>query len=115
MQNSAEFGVEIPGEVSVDFGKVMKRMRRIRSDISEVSLASTLATRTLCYGDVRLPRIPLWEMLCVAELGLMHDATRVLTGLCGVRYGACEVTFGSKGCCGAWNGLGSLVIICAQD
>lgn len=37
VQNSAEFGVEIPGEVTVDFGKVMNRMRRIRSDISEVS------------------------------------------------------------------------------
>ncbi|CAM9923192.1 unnamed protein product [Ectocarpus sp. 4 AP-2014] len=35
VQNSAEFGVEIKGEVGVDFGKVMKRMRRVRSDISE--------------------------------------------------------------------------------
>ncbi|CAM9191590.1 unnamed protein product [Discosporangium mesarthrocarpum] len=34
--NSAEFGVVLPpGEVGVDFGKVMQRMRRIRSDISE--------------------------------------------------------------------------------
>lgn len=37
VQNSAEFGVELPGPVGVDFGKVMQRMRRIRSDISEVS------------------------------------------------------------------------------
>lgn len=36
VQNSAEFGVGISGEVSVDFGKVMNRMRRIRSEISEV-------------------------------------------------------------------------------
>lgn len=38
VQTSAEFGVELPGKVGVDFGKVMKRMRRIRSEISEVSL-----------------------------------------------------------------------------
>lgn len=36
VQTSAEFGVGISGEVSVDFGKVMDRMRRIRSTISEV-------------------------------------------------------------------------------
>lgn len=36
VQTSAEFGVGISGEVSVDFGKVMNRMRRIRSTISEV-------------------------------------------------------------------------------
>jgi pyruvate/2-oxoglutarate dehydrogenase complex dihydrolipoamide dehydrogenase (E3) component len=29
------FGVEIDGEVEVDFGRVMERMRRIRADISE--------------------------------------------------------------------------------
>lgn len=37
VQNSAEYGVELSGEVNIDFGKVMRRMRRIRSDISEVS------------------------------------------------------------------------------
>lgn len=36
VQNSAEFGVKVSGEVGIDFGKVMQRMRRIRSDISEV-------------------------------------------------------------------------------
>lgn len=38
VRNSAEYGVELSGEVNIDFGKVMRRMRRIRSDISEVSL-----------------------------------------------------------------------------
>lgn len=36
VQTSAEFGVGISGDVTVDFGKVMNRMRRIRSTISEV-------------------------------------------------------------------------------
>lgn len=36
VKTSAEFGVGISGEVSVDFGKVMNRMRRVRSTISEV-------------------------------------------------------------------------------
>eukprot|EP00752_Nemacystus_decipiens_P012532 g11100.t1 len=35
VKTSAEFGVGISGEVTVDFGKVMNRMRRIRSTISE--------------------------------------------------------------------------------
>ncbi|MEO8505728.1 MAG: mercuric reductase [Acidobacteriota bacterium] len=33
-RQSAEFGVTITGEVSVDFGAVMERMRRLRADIS---------------------------------------------------------------------------------
>jgi pyruvate/2-oxoglutarate dehydrogenase complex dihydrolipoamide dehydrogenase (E3) component len=30
-----EFGIRVKGEVEVDFGKVMERMRRIRAEISE--------------------------------------------------------------------------------
>lgn len=49
VRNSAEYGVELSGEVNVDFGKVMRRMRRIRSDISEVSReASTLLVSVKC-------------------------------------------------------------------
>jgi pyruvate/2-oxoglutarate dehydrogenase complex dihydrolipoamide dehydrogenase (E3) component len=34
VRNAGEYGVEVQGDVHVDFGKVMERMRRIRSDIS---------------------------------------------------------------------------------
>ncbi|CAM9150497.1 unnamed protein product, partial [Chrysoparadoxa australica] len=34
MRNSEEFGVRLSGDVSVDFGAVMKRVRRTRADIS---------------------------------------------------------------------------------
>ena len=32
---AADFGILVKGEVEVDFGKVMERMRRIRAEISE--------------------------------------------------------------------------------
>jgi pyruvate/2-oxoglutarate dehydrogenase complex dihydrolipoamide dehydrogenase (E3) component len=32
---AAEFGIKIRGEVEIDFGKVMERMRKIRAEISE--------------------------------------------------------------------------------
>lgn len=35
VKNSSDFGVYVTGEVKVDFGKVMERMRRIRAEISE--------------------------------------------------------------------------------
>ena len=35
IKNASEFGVIIGGEVSLDFSKVMERMRRIRAEISE--------------------------------------------------------------------------------
>ena len=33
--SAAEYGIQVKGEVHVDFGKVMERMRRIRAEISE--------------------------------------------------------------------------------
>lgn len=34
VRRAGEFGVRVPGEVDVDFGKVMERMRRLRADIA---------------------------------------------------------------------------------
>ena len=39
VRNASEFGVKIDGEVSVDFGYVMERLRRLRADISPVDSA----------------------------------------------------------------------------
>ena len=39
VRNASEFGVNINGEVSVDFGFVMKRMRRLRASIAPVDSA----------------------------------------------------------------------------
>lgn len=35
VKTASEFGVNIKGEVEIDFGKVMERMRKIRAEISE--------------------------------------------------------------------------------
>ncbi len=34
VRNAGEFGVEVPGDVQVDFGQVMERMRRLRAEIA---------------------------------------------------------------------------------
>ena len=34
-KNAAEYGIEIEGEVKVDFPKIMERMRKIRAHIAE--------------------------------------------------------------------------------
>ncbi|MGD9311001.1 MAG: FAD-dependent oxidoreductase, partial [Desulfosarcina sp.] len=39
VRNASEFGVKISGDVSVDFGYVMERLRRLRSDIAPVDSA----------------------------------------------------------------------------
>ena len=39
VRNASEFGVRIQGDVTVDFGYVMQRMRRIRADIAPVDSA----------------------------------------------------------------------------
>jgi pyruvate/2-oxoglutarate dehydrogenase complex dihydrolipoamide dehydrogenase (E3) component len=39
VRNASEFGVNVSGEVSVDFGYVMERLRRLRADISPVDSA----------------------------------------------------------------------------
>lgn len=39
VKNSAEFGVHVEGDVRVDFGQVMERMRRLRADISPADSA----------------------------------------------------------------------------
>mgnify|MGYP003385668507 CR=1 FL=1 len=41
--SSSEFGVDIEGEVRVNFPKIMARMRKIRADISEFEAAERLA------------------------------------------------------------------------
>mmetsp|Transcript_18783 Transcript_18783/g.46136 ORF Transcript_18783/g.46136 Transcript_18783/m.46136 type:complete len:670 (-) Transcript_18783:37-2046(-) len=41
----AEFGVSVSGEVSVDFEKVMQRVRRVRSSIAEADSAERYATK----------------------------------------------------------------------
>ncbi len=43
VQQSAEFGVECPGGWTVDFGKVMERMRRLRAGISSHDSATRLS------------------------------------------------------------------------
>lgn len=35
VKTASEFGVNVKGEVEIDFGKVMERMRKIRAEISE--------------------------------------------------------------------------------
>ncbi len=40
VKEAADFGVEISGEISVDFAKVMERMRRLRASISPVDSAT---------------------------------------------------------------------------
>ena len=39
VRDAAEFGVKVDGEVSVDFGQVMERLRRLRAEISAVDSA----------------------------------------------------------------------------
>ena len=39
-RNASEFGVEVSGEVNVNFPKVMERMRKLRADISPVDSAT---------------------------------------------------------------------------
>lgn len=39
VRDAAQYGVQIDGDVSIDFGKVMERMRRIRAEISPVDSA----------------------------------------------------------------------------
>jgi pyruvate/2-oxoglutarate dehydrogenase complex dihydrolipoamide dehydrogenase (E3) component len=39
VRNAAEFGVKISGDVTVDFGKVMERLRRLRAGIAPVDSA----------------------------------------------------------------------------
>ena len=39
VRNAAEFGVNVKGEISVDFGFVMERMRRLRASIAPVDSA----------------------------------------------------------------------------
>jgi pyruvate/2-oxoglutarate dehydrogenase complex dihydrolipoamide dehydrogenase (E3) component len=39
VRNAAEFGVKVNGEISVDFGYVMERMRRLRASIAPVDSA----------------------------------------------------------------------------
>ena len=40
VREAASFGVQVPGEAVVDFGKVMERMRRLRASISPVDSAA---------------------------------------------------------------------------
>ena len=40
VRGASEFGVRVPPDVQVDFGAVMQRMRRIRSEISSADSAS---------------------------------------------------------------------------
>jgi len=69
MRDAAEFGAPIPNEPALEFGKVMVRMRRIRTRISEYYSVHELAALgvdiffgtarfesadTLCVGDVRV-------------------------------------------------------------
>lgn len=35
VKNASDFGIDVIGEIKVDFGKVMERMRKIRAEISE--------------------------------------------------------------------------------
>jgi len=35
VRKASDFGINIKGEIEVDFGKVMERMRKIRAEISE--------------------------------------------------------------------------------
>lgn len=39
IRTASEFGIGITGEVTVDFPKVMERMRKIRAEISEMDSA----------------------------------------------------------------------------
>jgi pyruvate/2-oxoglutarate dehydrogenase complex dihydrolipoamide dehydrogenase (E3) component len=45
VSNAAEFGVNISGEVSVDFGFVMDRMRRLRASVAPVDSAKRYAEK----------------------------------------------------------------------
>lgn len=43
-RNASEFGVKVSGEVRVDFGKTMERMRRLRADISPADSVARFTT-----------------------------------------------------------------------
>lgn len=43
MRNSSEFGIEVDGSVNVNFPKIMERLRRVRSEISDFEAAERLA------------------------------------------------------------------------
>ena len=43
MRNAANYGACVPGEIEIDFARVMERMRRIRARISRVDSAKRLA------------------------------------------------------------------------
>lgn len=43
MKNSSEFGVDVEGEVKVNFPKIMERLRKVRSEISDFEAAERLA------------------------------------------------------------------------
>ena len=43
MQKSSDFGIDVEGEVSVNFPKIMERMRKIRAEISDFEAAERLA------------------------------------------------------------------------
>ena len=45
VRKASEFGVKIDGEVSVDFGYVMERLRRLRADISPVDSAQRYSAK----------------------------------------------------------------------
>lgn len=47
-KTSAEYGITVEGSVSVDFGTIMERMRKIRAEIAENDSAKRFADRLGC-------------------------------------------------------------------
>lgn len=43
MKNSSEFGIDVEGDVKVNFPKIMERLRKVRSEISDFEAAERLA------------------------------------------------------------------------
>lgn len=48
VKNSEDFGIEIEGNIKINFPKIMERMRRIRAGISKADSAERFAK----YGGV---------------------------------------------------------------
>lgn len=78
-RKTGEMGVQIPGEISVDFASIMRRLRRLRSEISPHDSAARFKSLgvDVFFGDARFHDS---STVCVGDLKLRFKKAVITTG-----------------------------------